>query len=267
MSVAENYLHGYLGEEQERLLLQAEFLEDLVYEGVDFSETKAIIEVGCGVGAQTRVLLRRFPNLRVSGIDAEPKQVERAKSHGLGPRAEFRVGLADRLPFPDASFDGAFICWFLEHLPDPQAALTELARVLKPGAQVFLTEVFNPLFHFEPRPEATVKYWKAFNEAQTEMGGDPRVGLKLGILLERAGFAADAVRTLTRIYDGRDARERNRKLDYFYDILWSAPPQLERAGKVDAALVALAQLELARLKENPDAIFHFGFAKAIARKN
>lgn len=263
MSVAENYLHGYLGEEQERLLMQAEFLEDLVFEAVDFSQAKHIIEVGCGVGAQTRILLRRFPQLKVSGLDAEPKQVERAKSHGLA-RADFTVGFADKLPFADASFDGAFICWFLEHLRDPGAALRELARVLKPGAKVFLNEVFNPLFHIEPRPEATVKYWKAFNDAQAELGGDPLVGLRLGNLLTRAGFRVETQRMLTRTYDSRDLKARNEKLDYWYDILWSARPQLEKAGKVDSALIALAKTELAHLKENPDAIFHFGFTKAIA---
>lgn len=261
-----NYLHGYRDEEQERLLGQADYLEDLVFEGVDFSKTKKVLEVGCGVGAQTRVLLRRFPDLTVVGIDAEAKQIERARTLGLGERAEFHVAKAEKLPLPDAACDGAFLCWVLEHIPDPAAALTELRRVLKPGALVFANEVFNPLFQIYPTAPATMRYWQAFNAFQSEMGGDPDIGIRLGILFEHAGFRVELVRMLTRLYDGRDIQERNGRLDYWYEILWSALPGLKAAGKVDDDLVADARRELVKLKENPETAFHFGFAKAIAAR-
>lgn len=51
------YLHGFSKTEQDRLREQAVFSEQTIYRDIDFSESKNIIEVGCGVGAQTEILL------------------------------------------------------------------------------------------------------------------------------------------------------------------------------------------------------------------
>src|SRR6185369_12392518 len=102
-------------EEQDRLYKQARFLEPKVFEGIDFTRQRNILEVGCGVGAQTGILLERFPLLKIQGLDAVAAQIERAKTH-LAPaiasgRAKFDVADALHLPYPDESFDGAFVCW------------------------------------------------------------------------------------------------------------------------------------------------------------
>ena len=117
---AEGYLHGYSKDEQDRLYEQARFLEPMVYENVDFSGVTKLIEVGCGVGAQTEILLERFPHLHIHGVDAAPEQIKRAKERLAKPIKEKRVELvvadALKLPYGDNSFDGAFVCFFLEHV-------------------------------------------------------------------------------------------------------------------------------------------------------
>ena len=65
--------------EQERLAQQAKFLEPYVYEGIDLEFKKTLLEVGCGVGAQTEILLRRFPDLHIDGVDLSESQLSIAQ--------------------------------------------------------------------------------------------------------------------------------------------------------------------------------------------
>ncbi len=75
MEEESKYLHGYDTEEQDRLYRQARFLEQIVYDGVDLSMVKHLLEVGTGVGAQSEILLRRFPDLKLTGIDFSKDQL------------------------------------------------------------------------------------------------------------------------------------------------------------------------------------------------
>ena len=65
----QKYLHGFDKKEQNRLVHQAQFLEEYVYDGVDLENDSKLLEVGCGVGAQTKILLKRFPDLKIHGVD------------------------------------------------------------------------------------------------------------------------------------------------------------------------------------------------------
>nr|WP_232468675.1 class I SAM-dependent methyltransferase [Bdellovibrio bacteriovorus] len=145
------YLHGFTKEEQDRLRKQARFGEHTVYQNINLSNVKDLLEVGCGVGAQSEIILRRFPDLKLTGIDRSTKQLSAAK-HRLShlPFAEQRFELkemdATAMDFSANSFDGAFLCWILEHVPDPIRVLSEVRRVLRPGSVVYATEVMNASF-------------------------------------------------------------------------------------------------------------------------
>ena len=65
---APGYLHGFTPAERERLYRQARFLEFKVHDGLPYRRARQLIEVGCGVGAQTEILLRHFPELHVTGV-------------------------------------------------------------------------------------------------------------------------------------------------------------------------------------------------------
>src|SRR5882672_2296532 len=75
------YVHGFTRDEQDRLYRQARFLEHRVHEGLRLERAKHLIEVGCGVGAQTDLLLRRHPDMHVTGVDASKDNLARAKRH------------------------------------------------------------------------------------------------------------------------------------------------------------------------------------------
>ncbi len=89
--------------------------------------------IGCGNGDEVVYLRRAFPEARVVGFDLE------ARFSGLA-RLEADLFLADvkALPFPPESFDFAMAIHSLEHVGDPQVALAEVARVLRPGAWFYV---------------------------------------------------------------------------------------------------------------------------------
>jgi ubiquinone/menaquinone biosynthesis C-methylase UbiE len=267
--IAEGYVHGFTPEEQERLYQQARFLEPSVFEAVDFSRCARVIEVGCGVGAQTEILLERFPRVSVSGIDSSPAQVERARAR-LAPairegRAKFDVGDALKLPYSANAFDGAFVCWLLEHVQEPVAILREIRRVLKPEGVIFCNEVLNATMYLHPYSPATLQYWFAFNDHQWSMKGDPFVGGKLANYLLAAGYQNVVTELRPHFFDNRMPKRREAFTEYWTRLLLSGAPGLIEAGKTTPAIVQQMSEELARLKSDPDAVFFYTHIHARAQ--
>lgn len=264
------YLHGFTQKEQQRLYHQARFMEQRVHEGLPFHRAKRLLEVGCGVGAQTEILLRRFPSLHVTGIDAAKPNLARAKEHlrrqpWAAGRYELQLADATQLDFGLDSFDAAFLCWVLEHVGDPMRVLSEVRRVLRPGSPVVVTEVQNMTFFIDPYSPQTVAYWLAFNDHQLELGGDPFVGAKLGNLMQAVGFqdVTTAVRTI--FLDNRSPGERAEMLAFWTDLLLSGAEGLLRAGKVSEAVVTGMRAELQQVAHDPNAVFYYSFIQATAR--
>jgi ubiquinone/menaquinone biosynthesis C-methylase UbiE len=264
------YVHGFTRDEQERLYRQARFLEPRVHEGLPLWRARNMIEVGCGVGAQTDILLRRHPDLRITGVDASTPNLARARAHmaklpWARDRATFEKGDAGKMRFAADSFDSAFLCWILEHVADPMLVLSETRRVLRPGSPIVCTEVLNATFFLEPYSPHTLNYWRAFNDHQLDIGGDPFVGAKLGNLLQAVG-CRDIVTAVRPIHlDNRFPGERAEFLAYWTELLLSGAPGLQKAGLVSAATVAGMTTELEEIAHNPDAVFFYAFVQAWAQ--
>ncbi|HEU4417876.1 MAG TPA: methyltransferase domain-containing protein, partial [Planctomycetota bacterium] len=264
------YLHGYTAQERDRLYHQAEFLADAVHDRLPFRRCRNVLEVGCGVGAQTEILLRRFPSLHVTGVDRSADNLERARTHlercALGKgRFTAHEANAETLPFPVDTFDGAFLCWILEHVADPARTLAEVRRVLRSGSPVVVTEVMNATFFLDPYSPNTLRYWRAFNDTQMEMGGDPFVGAKLGNLLLKNGFADIHTEVKTTHLDNRQPGDRTEFLAYWTELLLSGAQAMAKAGKVPHEVVVGMQQELQRVARDPDAVFWCSFVQARAR--
>ena len=265
--VAEGYLHGFSKEEQDRLYQQARFFEDSIYGNLDLSRARNLIEVGSGVGAQTEILLERFPNLNIQSVDFSGTQIKRAQEH-LKPysnRVKFAVGDALHLPFQDNSFDAAFLCWFLEHVQDPVGIIDEVRRVLKPQGQIFCNEVLNATFYVHPYSPATLKYWFQFNDHQWSMKGDPFVGGKLANYLLKAGFQEIETHVMTHHYDNRTPKKRGQFIEYWTDLLLSGAPALVAANRITLEEVEEMKAELNKLKNDPDTVFFYSWIQAKAR--
>lgn len=124
-----------------------DFLE-LIAQRWNLGVVRDVLDVGCGVGHWGMLLASVLPeHVRFSGIDRESTWVEqasaRAASRGLSGRFSYRQGEAQRLPFPDESFDLTTCQTVLIHLPDPSQAIAEMMRVTRPGGLVMVAEPNN----------------------------------------------------------------------------------------------------------------------------
>jgi ubiquinone/menaquinone biosynthesis C-methylase UbiE len=114
----------------------------------------AILDVGTGPGVLLVELAGSRPDLRLTGVDLSNDMIAAAKRNlePFSDRASARVGDVTGLPFPDHSFDLIVSSLSLHHWEDPEAAVPELARVLRPGGRVCVYDF--PFAPFEKLADA-----------------------------------------------------------------------------------------------------------------
>ena len=94
------------------------------------------LDVGCGTGAFTELILKNCAPEKVVAIDPSPQQVEHAKKTITAPQADFRAGTAVYLPFRIDEFDVVVSALVIHFIPDRAKAFREMLRVTKPGGMV-----------------------------------------------------------------------------------------------------------------------------------
>jgi len=110
-----------------------------------FAPGSRVADLGCGSGVFTGLL--RQHGCVCTGLDISPKLIELARRKY--PGIEFLEGDVERLPFPDASFDGVLLGGIVHHLPKPFPCATEVYRVLRPGGRfvAFDPNRMNPFMY------------------------------------------------------------------------------------------------------------------------
>ena len=108
----------------------------------------SVLDIGCGTGTFAVEVKKRFPEAEVTGLDPDPKALERAaqKASAASVSVEFVEGFADEMPFPDQHFDTVFSSFMFHHLPHNVQAATsaDVRRVLKPGGTFVLLDFGGP---------------------------------------------------------------------------------------------------------------------------
>ena len=127
-----------------------------------------VLDVATGTAGVALELCRRA-NASVVGIDITEAMLrrghERVEHAGAAQRVRLVVGQAERLPFPDGSFDAMTFTYLLRYVADPAATMRELSRVLKPGAAIASLEFAVP-----PKPFWRVWWW-AYTRAVLPVAG------------------------------------------------------------------------------------------------
>jgi SAM-dependent methyltransferase len=186
-----DYVHGYHPREETRLLDQANTLTELLHSDTKYPPGSAVLEAGCGVGAQTVILAKNSPKACITSIDISDESLAAAKKR-VGDAGFTNVAFqrADifNLPFAAASFDHVFVCFVLEHLPNPGAALLKLKDVLKPGGSMTVIEGDHGSAYFHPDSAEARRAIQCLVELQAGMGGNSLIGRQLFPLLTAAGF-------------------------------------------------------------------------------
>jgi ubiquinone/menaquinone biosynthesis C-methylase UbiE len=121
-------------------------LPDRVAEAMECRPGMATLDLGCGPGKLPRALLGLHPQLRAAGIDPDRRMLGEAARNNAGNRAGWVQGLAQALPFPDASLDRVSATFMLHHLTGEQkrGALAEAWRALKPGGELHVVDWTKP---------------------------------------------------------------------------------------------------------------------------
>ena len=185
------YVHGYSENEANRLNDQADSLASLLHHDSIWQEGSLILEAGCGVGAQTKTVAAQNPKSKFISVDISKESIEEAKEliHSKGIKnVEFQVANIFELPFEEESFDHIFLCFVLEHLPNPSEALEKLKAKLKRNGTITLIEGDHGSTYFHPHSEFAKKAIACQVELQRKNGGDANIGRKLYPILEKAGF-------------------------------------------------------------------------------
>jgi SAM-dependent methyltransferase len=264
----EPYVHGYSERERIRLLDQAQTLEPLLHADTRYAAGSGVLEAGCGIGAQTVPLARNSPAACITAVDVSAMSLVQAQTAvaraGVGPVRFVQADLF-ALPFPARSFDHVFVCFVLEHLRQPLAALEQLRALLVPGGTITVIEGDHGSALFHPQSDDALAAIECLVSLQARAGGDARIGRRLFPILRDAGF--DAIEVSPRLVYADGSRPRwmegfTRRT--FNAMVAGVRDEAVAAGLIkperfDAGLAALARTATA------DGAFCYTFFKGIAR--
>jgi SAM-dependent methyltransferase len=263
------YVHGYQPRENERLHDQAGTLVDLLHSDTTYPRGSAVLEAGCGVGAQTVTLARRSPHARFTSVDVSADSIAEARRRvqraGL-TNVELRQADILDLPFESESFDHVFVCFVLEHLARPVEALMALNRVLRPGGTTTVIEGDHGSAYFHPDSPAAQAAIACQIELQRRAGGNALIGRQLHPLMVEAGL--DAVHVSARMVYVDSSRPE--LVDGFTRRTFTAMIEGVREPAIAAGLIEPSRFDagiraLHRTTE-ADGVFCYTFFKGVGTK-
>lgn len=232
----------------ERAGLRLEGFRDLLLRH-GIPEKGRVLEAGAGQGIRTKLIAQYFPELAVTGVDRSPELLTEARKDAQG--VTFIEGDLYDLPFEDKSFDFIYVRLVFMHLSEPQRALKNLLRVLKPGGKILIEDADRDCMFFEPAPASFSDFWKKVQDGQRRLGGDPNVGRKLAPYFKEEGLLNVTIETQPIIGKGEE-------IEFLARTLLPSLNVYLQPHEREAGLSAIADLrELATKHEAT--FYHFWF--------
>jgi SAM-dependent methyltransferase len=263
------YVHGYTSRECDRLTDQANTLSELLHHDTLFAPGSRVLECGCGTGAQTVFLASRNPKARIVSVDVSAaslqqarRRVEAAGYHNV----EFLEADIFALPFAEAHFDHVFLCFILEHLGDPVAALNAVKRVLRPDGTINAIEGDHGSWYCYPQTPESMRAVQCLVEIQARLGGDGLIGRRLYPLLATAGFRDVQVSPrMVYVDQSRPELVESFSKNTFIAMVEGVHDQAISLGLIDQQTWEKAIADLYRATES-DGTFCYTFFKATGKR-
>ena len=263
------YVHGYSGRETLRLNDQADTLDDIIHNDTVFSKDSIVLEAGCGVGAQTKIIATKNPETKFISIDISEDSISEAsgKIRALGiSNVEFEQADIYHLPFKDETFDGVIVCFVFEHLHHPLEALDELKRVLKKGGTIIVIEGDHGSTLFYPDSMYAHLAIDCQIRLQKQSGGNSNIGRELYPLLNSAGFSDISVSPRMVYVDAsRPALVEGFIKNTFTAMIEGVRDKAIEQGMTDRFTFEKGIMDLYRTSE-PDGVFGYTFFKGFGVK-
>ena len=145
-----------------------------------------VLDVGAGTGTLAIWAMSREPQLRIRGLDGDPKILEQArrKAAKAGAEVEFDEGFSYALPYEDASFDRVLSSLFFHHLVlgDKERTIAEIARVLRPGGELHVADWGEPRSPWQRAGAVAIRRFDGDAPTRDNLAG------RLPELFERGGL-------------------------------------------------------------------------------
>ena len=227
------------------------------------------LDFGCGPGTVSAGLAKAIAPGILHGVDMEESQVEMARSvaaYYQRDNAVFHVGDAAHLPFADDYFDVAHGHNVLMHVPDTQAVLGEVMRVLKPGGIIACREMICASSFTYPDFGVIGKAWEMFEDLIATDDGHPQIGRELKGELAAAGFVNARI---SASFDTYSTPEDIAFIHEFANRWFLSPDVTETAIRYGAGTEDLSEAIRAaydRWQDHPAALCALAFGEAVANK-
>jgi len=263
------YVHGYSDREALRLNDQAETLDNIIHNDTIFPSGSIVLEAGCGVGAQTKIIATKNPNSNFISIDLSEDSIREAKELGnsLGiNNVEFEQADIYHLPYKDETFDSVIICFVLEHLHNPKQALHELKRVLKNGGTMIAIEGDHGSTFFYPDSEYAHSAIDCQIQLQKQNGGNSNIGRELYPLLNAVGLCDISISPRMVYVDASKPQLVEGFIkDTFTAMIEGVGEKAIQHGIIDKTTFEKGIKDLYRTAE-PDCVFSYTFFKGSGTK-
>lgn len=162
-----------------------------------------VLDLATGTADLAIMMARRHPGATVVGLDPSTRMLEigrvKVEREGLAETVSLVPGIAEELPFEDASFDGVTMAFGIRNVPDRARALSEIARVLRPAGRVAILELSEPrsgllspiarfhIHHVVPAVGAWLSGEPAYRYLQQSIEAFPSADV-FGEMIEAAGL-------------------------------------------------------------------------------
>ena len=262
--MASNYVHGYEDTENQRLVDQSHILDDLIHRDTVFAPGSRVLELGCGVGAQTRIVAHKNPEVHFTCVDISESSLEAAKANarraGL-TNVSFQCGDARTLPIPNQPFDAALFCFVLEHIAQPERAIEHVVKLLRPGGTLMAIEGDHGSTFFHPRSALAWRTIQCLIDLQASYGGDALIGRRLYEIFSGVGITG--VHVGPRVVYADPSRPE--WVEWFTERTYIAMVDGAREHAINAGMMTAEEWDagIADLRKSKQGSFSYTFFKAV----